>query len=304
MRKLLEVLKLVMGRKAGCGETGFSVNDFLPLEAKPGRVFAVDGGNATIYDGGAWILSKIRTSVVGYEDKKRVFENRIAFELHCLVEHGSVKFDKEVEFPAIDFSSSRFEEIPSGVRAIVEKLTAINLLKEMKRGDVLLLDAMLCAEVLGEETILKRLFDAALEHEVSLIGIAKTSRLHTPSGRSLLGYLNEIGPDSAWKYKLGKGKVPYKDVVAKFHPKSDYCYRCHVVGDCLGVAAYHSRDPELIGYPYPLLRADKLARISNHEKEAERRGVRVLARRMGIKGFEYDIRSQDFHKKLDKRMYR
>jgi hypothetical protein len=119
----------------------------------------------------------------------------------------------------------------------------------------------------------------------------------------MLGYLNEVGPDHPWVHKLDS-KVPYQDLVVKFHPKSEYCYRCHVLGEGLGVVASYCKDPELIGYPYPLLRVDKLARISQHEKEMERRGVRVLARKMGVEGFEYDIRSQNFHEKLDKRMYR
>jgi hypothetical protein len=301
MQKLLKVLKLVMARGPGKGEA--AVPEFLPLETKEGRVFAVDGGNSMIYDGGAWILSKIRTSAVGYEGKKRVFENRVAFELHCLVEKDGVKFDRDIDFPDIDFSASRFEEIPNGVRSTVERLTALSLLKEMKEGDVLLLDALLCAELPGEEKILKRLFSSAAERGVSLIGVAKTSRLRTQSGRSMIGYLNEVGPGHPWTHELGS-KDPYKDVVVKFHTKSEYCYRCHVIGEGLGVAAACSNDPELIGYPYPLLRVDKLARISSHEKEAERRGVRVLARKLGVDSFEYDVRSQNFHEKLDRRMYR
>ncbi len=67
---------------------------------------------------------------------------------------------------------------------------------------------------------------------------------------------------------------------------------------------FYSNDAELVGYPYPLLRADKVARISSHEKEAERRNVSVTARRMGLTDIEYDILSQDMHERLDRRMYR
>jgi hypothetical protein len=68
--------------------------------------------------------------------------------------------------------------------------------------------------------------------------------------------------------------------------------------------AYYANDAELLGYPYPLLKADKLARINEYDRRRELTKFKVLLKKNNLESIEKDERSTDMHSRLDKRMYR
>ena len=70
-----------------------------------------------------------------------------------------------------------------------------------------------------------------------------------------------------------------------------------------GVLAYFSRDPEIVGYPYPLIKVDKIARVKEDEKKMENNKIKLMAKKEGLI-LDYDENAAIMHSLLDKRMYR
>ena len=66
----------------------------------------------------------------------------------------------------------------------------------------------------------------------------------------------------AEEYQAGK-----KDFFTKLHPNSDYVFHFQGNPEALNTLIQLSNDPVFPGYPYPLIYADKFARITNQEKE-------------------------------------
>jgi hypothetical protein len=305
--RLLNYLKSIIWSKPS-GEKEFDERNFRETKGESSRIFSIDGGNALIGDGGTWSISKAKTAVVGYENGKRIKED-VVFNLFMLIrKNGEIILNDDIKIPEIEFNNIKFEDAPSEVRKILEFMTTIKVLDELKSGDVLLIDSLLKPDHGFQEKIIDEMIQKAEKKNVHLLGVAKTSRLSTKSGRSLIGLLSEAGmkPFPWYYYPISDEKTDFKDMVIKFHPKSKYCYRCNLIGSeiALSTATMYSNDAELVGYPYPLLRADKIARISSYEKEADRRNLSITARKMGLDKIEYDILSQDMHARLDKRMYR
>lgn len=304
--RLLNHLKSIVWSRSEKSE--FDERNFREIKGDISRIFSIDGGNALIGDGGTWTISKVKTAIVGYENGKRIMDKIVFNQFLLIRKNGEIVLNEDIKLPYIETKNIKFEDTPSEVRKILEYMTAMNVIDELKSGDVLLLDCLLKPDHEFQESVIKELIQKANNKGILLLGIAKTSRLSTRSGRSLIGLLSETGIKSfPWfYYPISDDKTQYKDMIVKFHPKSKYCYRCHLIGDetALSTAVVYSNDAELIGYPYPLLRADKIARITTYEKEADRRNLSLTAKKMGLDKIEYDISSQDMHVRLDKRMYR
>jgi NurA-like 5'-3' nuclease len=119
--------------------------------------------------------------------------------------------------------------------------------------------------------------------------------------------VNEVGSE-----KMPNEKWVYSDsdlTIVKFHEKSGFCYRLEApkkdnLIKTIGVISYYSKDPEILGYPYPLLKADKVARVKDFEKEMENAKVKMLAKSLGKNFIETDEKSTIMHSLLDKRAYR
>jgi len=264
-------------------------------EVPKGRLFAVDGGSAVIIDGGNWTISKIKVSAVGYEADQCISEVSQAYTLGAVIISDKVRLkldpaDAEVE--SLSIPKSSFEDATDICRAALEQKLITKLAAELKKEDMVLTDGLLPERLPGKPVF---------------VGIAKSSRMRTETGRSMLGWINEASsrqmPNKKWLKKLDG------EFVVKFHEKSSLCYRTQVRNietpeKVIATLAYFSSDPELLGYPYPLLKADKLARFRNGEKAFERSRVKSLARRMGISFIDFDESSTITHDLLNERAYR
>lgn len=297
--------------------------------------YAVDGGSAIILDGGSWILSKIRVGYVKIEKNRtrEVFAKEF-YHLFVLLEDGYIsklyKMDKndlnEVNIDQPDFSRrlkgenaiirNEILQIPSHLMKHLE----YSLLEELvykiaKEGDLILEDSLLYTPFEKGLTILKSIYQNCLDKGISLVGISKTTRLRTDFGRSL-GLVFEEG-EKLFKGKLWyyypllserKMKIVGEDLIAKLHEDSDRCFRLNIcakdIEKVLGYIAYFCKDPELLGYPYPLMLIDRIIRITNKERENESMNAYFVFKKLGIDSIIKDIKSQDFHSELDKRAHK
>ncbi|NJL43976.1 MAG: hypothetical protein HC945_01480, partial [Nitrosarchaeum sp.] len=111
----------------------------------------------------------------------------------------------------------------------------------------------------------------AKEGDVRLIGLAKTTGLVTEEGVPVGAVLARVSDAS---FVCEEVLVP-RDArdpavsLVRLHARSEYVLRCEHWGSMsrglLGALRQVSADPSFLGYPYPLLLADRLARVSCSE---------------------------------------
>lgn len=270
-------------------------------------VHAVDGGSVVLFDGGGWIISKVKVGRVKYNGVNKA-EQEVK-EYYVLVinkeKYEVIIFDKEeneisVELP--DFNNLEIDEIPAKVMKLLEWLYCEELCKEC--NDLILMDSALEPENKVEELVIKRLSSV----NNSIVGFCKTSRLRTTSGRSLLGVINVLSPESsAWFYHpLYENEGLIKTFIVKLKKNSDYCHKVQLFNKdeprkVFPILNTLAGDSETLGYPYPLFKVDKIARVNSFEKRDELINFIKVLKRTDLM---FDTRSQSFHSILDNRMYK
>ncbi len=261
-----------------------------------GKLYAVDGGSGIISDCGSYIISKIKIGVTCYENSKRVSSEEKTDEYYVFVQ-DTEKGLKVKSFPDLKLNElkelklnrCKIDEVQNEIRKFLERKKIEELSKKISENDLILGDG----------------YFERIKFKENVVFICKTSRLRSKSGRPLIGYLNQIGKEKIenkkWMYSISENEY-----IVKFHGKGKFCYKVNVknpekLNYFFGVVAHYSKDPELIGYPYPLLRVDKIARIRNDEKKTENRKLKNNK-------FGNLLRSDEdaaiMHELLDKRMYR
>lgn len=272
-----------------------------------GRITAIDGGCTTLIDGGTWLLSKIRVSHLTYEAKKISEEKEDYYFTVINNEEGYLQ-----DLTPNQELSNKWEglvkditEIPKLVMKTLEFRKAVELASKAGKDEVILLDSLIAHETKDQEEALKQLESTA---KCFVIGFAKTCRVGI-NGKSIIGLLLSERPDSRWYYSpVGKDDCSF---IVKLHAKSGHAYLINVfskdkqrVEQALEVLAGYAQDPELLGYPYPLLRVDKVARIGEYEHKQEKSRLRLLSKKKELRFLDLDERATDTHARLDERAYR
>jgi hypothetical protein len=193
--------------------------------------------------------------------------------------------------------------------------------EELEPGDVLVKDGTLQTFVTRESKYANSAYLTALEKGVFFAGLSKTSTLFTDTGQPLFSVIRGLSEntelrDSSWYY------YPIVSIIApdhraemyavKLHKNSEYVFRFEILKDqvakdlnqaesVISALADNSKDVGFPGYPYGLIDADRLARVSMNEKSMHEFQFRAAASREGIweKISQY-IKSQDAHEILNK----
>lgn len=286
-----------------------SKNNFKPIQGKNNsQIYAIDGGSAIIADGGAWIISKLKVGIIGYNEKSKNYQkvknyyctiiNRKKYEITLTDEKDNII---QMELP--DFSEYEIDEVPSKVMKILEWQTCKELCNN--QDQFILMDSSLE----GDNDVEQEIINKVSNTNNIIVGFCKTSRMRTINGRSLLGVINSISEkQTSWQYyPLYEDEVKTNTYIVKLHKLAKYCHKVQLfkkeknVTNIFQILAYFASDSEVLGYPYPLLKVDKVARINSFEKRTESNAVeRELKKTTLI----HDTISQSFHAQLDKRMYK
>jgi hypothetical protein len=277
--------------------------------SEPNRtVIAVDGGCSTTVDGGTWNIAKLKVAAVTYTNGKKVAEEIDEYSMAAVMKGKKISF-RIVPHVNLHFNpnSTNIEELPNLLRSILEWLKIKEMAEQSEKNTLILRDGAFGSNEAYEKSIINDVLETCRKKEVNLIGICKTSRAATESGRPLVGLVNEFGtkmlPEKKWLYTDGEMNI------AKLHEMSGFCYRIETSHKdnlirSLGIVSYYSKDPELLGYPYPLLKVDKIARVKDFEKEIDNAKLKLLARSLGKTFIEIDEKTTIMHSLLDKRAYR
>ena len=214
-------------------------------------------------------MSLIRIVAIFFQNNKKIGAE--THELYLLTtainKNEEIYYESKIfaEKPLIDeadlFISSNDETIRSGLeRAPLTKISntarrfAELALAAKITADYVLLDGTLQPTFKNEERYLKKIKN-------SVSALAKTNTLFTSSGNNPVIFLNKSSPSGCWSYLAEK-----QTYFVKLHEKSNYIFRFEGNLEILPLLLSHSNDALFLGYPYGLILADKLARISNQEK--------------------------------------
>ncbi|MBI2572682.1 hypothetical protein HYV86_02390 [Candidatus Woesearchaeota archaeon] len=246
----------------------FDQKNFTPLTPTSSTTTFIDGGEAQIINAGNFSISFIRVAAITFNGTQKSSQRIEEFYLftNAKTVEGKVWYtatifsDKEPLINAQDLMVSSHDPqlTSSSQRAPIEKITSmarrfaeLSLATSIKEG-IVVLDGTKDKTYPNEEKYLQQLSS-------NVCALAKTSTLFTKQGNNITMFLQEHGPQNCWFYS-----TPQTNFV-KLHPKSTHVFRFEGTILQANSLLSLSSDPIFLGYPYGLIVADKLARVSNNE---------------------------------------
>lgn len=230
---------------------------------------------------------------IGYEKKE--------FYLFTKARYADKElFYESIIFPVgdglqIDVKDLSISSTDSSIRIGLERapITAVNRMARQfaelqlaasVRADYVLLDGTLELTLKNEEKYLSLL-------SPSVSALAKTCSLFTTSGNNPVVMLNKMAGTGCWRYP-----VENKTYFVKLHESAKYVFRFEGDAEVLPYLLPNSRDALFLGYPYGLILADQLARVTNEEKNSLR--MNFLLRKENKEILQY-VNSINAHEILD-----
>ena len=244
------------------------------VKNEPKTMAFIDGGQAEILSAANFCLSFIRIAAVTFQNTKRVnfVKNEFYLFTTALYQETELYYQSKI-FSFAEalieendlFISSNDSSIKNGMeRAPITKVANIaRRFAELKlatqiKSDFIILDGTLEKTFNQEEKYL-----TLLPFNVSVL--AKTSSLFTTLGNSPVVLLNKIGPQGCWCYFVNDTTA-----FVKLHSQARHIFRFEGNKEILPLLLENSSDALFLGYPYGLIFADKVARVSDEEKQALR----------------------------------
>lgn len=243
------------------------------------RIAFVDGGQAELLRAADFSLQFIRTAGIVFNGN--VKEKQIINEFFVLIKTDGDYYKTEiflvkgnsadkVIFNSLDRSIMNGNEKAeiSKIAGVMRRFAEIKLAKEIiNDADIIVLDGSLKSMVTGESEQMNLLFDKAADADVVLCGLAKTSRI-LEDGICVLSKLEKEGE---WHYYI-KNEQGYAVYGTKLNKNSKHVFQFDILQKekadfALGCLMKNSNDAVFPGYPYGLILADKIARVSNEERD-------------------------------------
>jgi len=203
---------------------------------------------------------------------------------------ADLKFDSFDQTLTIGRQRAQIDSVSNSSRTFAEWSLARHLIdEELEEGDILVRDGTLQTIVTNESKYANRAYSAAMKKGVIFTGLSKTSSLFTTTGYPLLSSINELAEgtpfkDGSWYYhpivKITHPDHRAEMFAVKLHDTSEYVFRFEILRDqfqdmslkeiesVIGALAVNARDIGFPGYPYGLVEADRVARITGHERDS------------------------------------
>jgi hypothetical protein len=301
----------------------FDINYFHPIvDAELNSALSfIDGGNIPIINSHNFSVQLVRIYFNIFRGKKRIeprkIPPRLEFYVACCATERSGRIFYEAELVPIKEEWSRFspnkadlcfdsfdktlrtakrrvpiDRIAEAARVFMEWQYAASVIEEeLEAGDIIVHDGSLQTSITNERKYHSKAAEKAMEKDVKLLSLSKTSTLFTSTGYSLFAAISELSESSS----LAKSSWFYHPIVdinqpdhraemyaVKLHPSSEYVFRLEFLkpqaekmsldakGNIISLMAQNSADASFPGYPYGLLDADRFARVSFNEKECQK----------------------------------
>jgi hypothetical protein len=231
------------------------LDKFKQISANNMRTVFIDGGNGPLFDAPSAAVHLVRVAALEYHGAERIATHRE--EALCIVtrDNGRVR---------VRYAGQNWEGFSLGADVTTE--AAADLGRRMAErafasrfNDLVIFDGDLQSRHSVEQEALARL-------SAPYCGLTKTTTQLTDQGGSAAAVLFTLGPKDAWLHPL-TGTTGF----VKLHPLSSRAYQLQAHDITLEEAAgalLATNDPSFPGYPYGLVEADILARVSASEQRA------------------------------------
>ena len=258
----------------------FSHKNYREILKGSGRTLLfVDGGNSELLQMPGTSLQIMRNAAVVMKGNKMLLSrNR---EFYVLAAGG-----RKHPATAKIFSEGKVSEVSAGkvepdgfcdtIRRSSEIRFATEMLSELSRGGIVVLDGSLESADGIEKTHLEGLYGAAVGKGVSVAAVSKTTGLVTEKGEPYPAMLSERTTGGKWYYHpvaaIRSEDHRAEMLFAKLHEKSGHTFRIDLhsgnregIPEIVSELAENAKDLSFPGYPYGLMLADRLARVSERE---------------------------------------
>ena len=291
------------------------------------KIAFVDGGNAEIIGSANFSLNLIRICYAVYQNNKKIAAKK--FEIFAFIkainENNEIHFKttffdlnnnlhiEEISFSSLDntlmagVNRAEINSVANAVRRFAELKLARHV-ADNKLSDAIVLDGNLQCTLTNETKYFTDLYYSCDKNNVVLAALSKTTSLFTENGNLLSAVLSSISNLQSWLY------YPIVDIenqnhkadmfFVKFHEKSKHVFRFEIFNkqkekaqEIINELTANCSDPVFIGYPYGLIEADRIARVSNQEKEYL---MTMLMVKLRSKNIDKYLSSKSAHEILDK----
>lgn len=234
-------------------------DNFSPITSHNTEITFIDGGQAEIAKAANFCLSIIRIAAVTFPTKKitkkefyllTTFKNNT---YHSKIFGDILINEQDLTIDSRD-NSIRIGKERAPINKVANMARRFAELSLAKQHNNVILDGTLEATYPNEEKYLP-----------NCSSLAKSSSLFTVTGNSPIVLLNKLGPENCWYYSLNE-----QTSFVKLHSKAKHVFRFEGDKELIPSLINNSTDPLFLGYPYGLLLVDKLARVSNEERNTLR----------------------------------
>lgn len=281
---------------------------------------AVDGSSVVILDAGSFLIGAVRVATVLYNSPFEPADAVVSdTDIIFLSQKNHKKTYKReylraygVEPPSVPDS---FGDIIQRIRSMREMRAAVELMSSLKRGDIMLMDGALKADIDTPDEFYKKLEQRVADSEITLLGISKKSSLslgHLPLAAVLKKKGMELFPDEEWFCPLYESIRPDHQLggiyLARMEGLSDYVFRVDAYPEdtpsvdptVFSLLSLYSKDPTYLGYPFPLAHVHNASIIRRSDAEALAYRIEESAVSGGIKPADWAGMFMNFHDVLDR----
>jgi hypothetical protein len=274
----------------------------------PGILF-IDGGNNKILDMQLQQVYLVHVAAIQAIPEKPFKSSRrtviVLIRKKTNDKEEAVIYSQDGKERIVAFQKEEGKEAIDRVRRLLEIEYAMEQAIDFERNSLIILDGSLECKTNEEKRAMDKLTESLIGNNQLLAGIAKTTTFICDDSRGIYEVLPKV--DKISSIHVANLLQPKAKVfMTKLHEASPYWFRCDIqdifgvdANRVLGQLATLSNDAAFVGYPYPLIKADMLARVTHEESGAMKTRLMVFAKDK-FPDMEDLCRQVDVHSVLDK----
>ncbi len=294
--------------------------NIIPELSSENKVAAVDGGSATVLKTRSFLIGVYRAGYVIFQKGKRVKEKFIPLKMEILsLENKAEKYLQAYQelVGEVPNEVPELDKILDRLRLFAEWGLVRELLAELEKDDMILVDGSLRASIVPPYELLLKVTEEAKHKNIHLAGVTKTSTLYWGKKSTLIPMVvknsEKFCPESKWFCRLSDLDLALKNpnwfgiiYVSKLKASSDYAFRVDInrldntePEKIFSWLSNLSSDPAYLGYPYPLAAVHNRVRVLGSEIEDIKYRLQSKALEKGISSADWDLLFRDFHEILN-----
>jgi len=309
-------------------ESGITREDIHMIPPGPsGMVSAIDGSNTMILEGGSISLAAIRAVQTTFLNSER--HNRSITPLTLVMigpGHRNRDFDELYQDcfgipPHKGLDNADPERASAILRDTLEYWVALQTVRVLPEGALLLLDGALRVSSQNHEPVLADIITTAQEHTILVAAVAKRTRVTWGGGHPLLpaigGLAAQLGVSGPWWVKIDEHLPDHTEYrqgrhgelyIASLHPRLARPMKIDLpkgTGEEAAAATMQALaacadDGRIPGYPYPLLDAHRTCLIDEPLATQIQQDIKAGLTKQGIRNRTFEDLFGDLHGEFER----